>query len=149
VTGGLGGAAAIGTTPPLLIEPDVGGKLVGVLPAVEPPFEAVVEGGDSELLALCVLADVGVVDGVWCSEFLRLAFFDARVDAPPTGIELPLPLFRFLMTSVFKDSGRTTPWSFKKSPHALQRGCPSGFLRHNGVVCVKQFVQVVGCPFAP
>jgi hypothetical protein len=42
-------------------------------------------------------------------EFFRVAFFEDRVDALPTGIEFPLPLFRFLMTSVFNESGRTTP----------------------------------------
>lgn len=83
-------------------------------------------------------------------EFLREAgpeappvFFD-RVLVPPTGRLAPDPRLRFLMTSVFKLSGRTTPWSFKNKPQALQSGCPSGLRRQSGVVCVKQFVQVVG-----
>lgn len=75
---------------------------------------------------------------------LMLAFFLDRVLVPPTGRLAPEPRFRFLMTSVFKLSGLTTPWSFKNKPQALQRGCPSGLRRHNGVVCVKQLVQVVG-----
>lgn len=62
----------------------------------------------------------------------------------PTGKLAPDPRLRFLITSVFKLSGRTTPWSFKNSPQALQRGCPSGFRRHSGVVWVKQLVHVVG-----
>ena len=63
-------------------------------------------------------------------------FLDARVDAAPdaTGIDAPEPRFLFFITSVFKESGRTTPWSFKNSPQALQRGWPSGFRRHRGVV---------------
>jgi hypothetical protein len=79
--------------------------------------------------------------------FWEPIFLDARVDAPPnppTGRDAPEPRMRFLITSVFKESGRTIPWSFRKSPQALQRGCPSAFRRHRGVVCVKQLVQVVG-----
>lgn len=30
----------------------------------------------------------------------------------------------FFMTSVFKDSGLTTPCNFKNNPHALHRGLP-------------------------
>jgi hypothetical protein len=106
---GFGGAAAIGTTPPGFAF-TIGGKLVGVLPAVDPSCtESWAEGGDSESFTLCAFADVGVVTGVCWMEFFRVAFFDARVDALPTGMEFPLPLFRFLMTSVFNESGRTTP----------------------------------------
>jgi len=36
--------------------------------------------------------------------------------------EFPPPRFRFLMTSVFRDKGRTTPWSLRKRPQALHRG---------------------------
>lgn len=71
-----------------------------------------------------------------------LPLFFALLPTPPT--VGPDPRFRFLMTSVFRLSGLTTPWSFKNKPQALQSGCPSGFRRHSGVVCVKQFVQVVG-----
>lgn len=58
---------------------------------------------------------------------------------------LLLPLFRFLflITSVFKLSGRTTPCNFRNKPHALQSGLPSGFLRHKGVVVVLQLVHCV------
>lgn len=63
-----------------------------------------------------------------------LALFLDRVLVPPTGRFAPEPRLRFLMTSVFKLSGRTTPWSFKNKPQALQRGWPSGFRRHSGVV---------------
>ena len=66
----------------------------------------------------------------------------------PILIVVPLPRFLFFITSVLSDKGRTTPCSFKNKPQALQRGCPSGFLRHRGVVCVKQFVHVVGAPDA-
>jgi hypothetical protein len=79
-------------------------------------------------------------------------FFDALVDVPPdpvTGNEAPDPRLRFLITSVFSESGRTTPCSFKNRPQALQSGCPSGFRLQSGVVWVKQFVHVVGTPFSP
>lgn len=56
-------------------------------------------------------------------EALMLAFFlPDRVLVPPTGPLFPEPRFRFLITSVFKLSGRTTPCSFKNRPQALQRG---------------------------
>ncbi len=83
----------------------------------------------------------GVVDA------LPLFFLEDLVLVPPTGRLAPEPRLRFLMTSVFNDSGRTTPCSLRKSPHALHSGWPSGFLRQSGVVWVKQLVQVVGTPF--
>ncbi len=67
------------------------------------------DGGDSESLTLCAFADGGVVTGVCCTEFLRDAFFEERVEAVPIGMVLPLPRLRFLMISVFSDKGRTTP----------------------------------------
>jgi hypothetical protein len=123
----FGGPGAIGTTP-------LGFDKVGVvtdekLPDAPPPEP--VDFGDSESAALY---DVGVVTGVCAIEFLREDFLDDRVDEVPTGGAFPLPRLRFLMTSVFSDSGRTTPCSFKNKPHALHRGCPSGLRRHNGVV---------------
>ena len=124
----FGGPGAIGTTPlgfdevGVVAEED---KLVETPPPPEP-----VDFGDSESAALC---DVGVVTGVWAIEFFRDDFFDDRVEAVPTGA-LPLPRLRFLITSVFKDNGRTTPCSFKNRPHALQSGWPSGLRRHKGVV---------------
>jgi hypothetical protein len=138
----FGGPGAIGTTPPFL---EFGAPAAAEL-AVEglSPIE-LVDLGDSESAALC---DVGVVTGVCAIEFLRDDFFADRVDAEPTGA-LPLPRLRFLMTSVFKDNGRTTPCSFKNRPHALQSGWPSGLRRHKGVVWVKQLVHVVGAPPSP
>lgn len=108
------------------------------------------EEGDVESFKLLALPEVGVVEGVSPIEFLREAFLADRVEAAPTGIWFPLPRFRFLMTSVFKESGRTTPCSFRNSPQALHSGWPSGLRRHNGVVWVQQFVHVVGAPmFSP
>ena len=80
---------------------------------------------------------------------LMLAFFFADLVLVPTGRLAPEPRFRFLITSVFKLRGLTTPCSLRNSPHALQSGWPSGFRRHSGVVCVKQFVQVVGTLLSP
>jgi hypothetical protein len=56
------------------------------------------------------------------AEALTPAVFLDRVLVPPTGKFAPEPRLRFLITSVFKLSGRTTPWSFKNRPQALQRG---------------------------
>lgn len=64
---------------------------------------------------------------------------DAELDA----LLLPLFRFRFLITSVFKLNGLTTPCNFRNKPHALQSGLPSGFLRHKGVVVVLQLVHCV------
>lgn len=84
------------------------------------------------------------------AEAVMFEFFLADlVLVPPTGALFPEPRLRFLITSVFKLSGLTTPCSFKKRPQALQRGWPSGLRRHRGVVCVKQFVQVVGVDPSP
>jgi hypothetical protein len=134
----FGGPGAMGTTPPdLKFDVAAAAKLTLEVPPPDP-----VDFGDSESGAF------GVVTGVRAIEFLRDDFFDARVEVVPTGA-FPLPRLRFLMTSVLSDSGRTTPCSFRKRPHALQRGCPSGLRRHNGVVCVKQLVQVVGALLSP
>src|SRR3569833_1447781 len=75
-----------------------------------------------------------------------LAFFlaDRVLVPPPTGRLAPEPRLRFLMTSVFRLRGRTTPWSLRKRPQALHSGWPSGFRRQSGVVWVKQLVQEVG-----
>lgn len=48
-------------------------------------------------------------------------FFDLEPEVVPGTLD-PEPRFRFLITSVFKLKGLTTPWSFKKRPQALQRG---------------------------
>lgn len=113
----MGGPGAIGTTvfkgfsgPP---------ELVGVVADVAVPAEPVADFGESPSL-FEFLADDGVVTAGWATEFFRLMpFLDLD---EPTGIELPLPRLRFLITSVFKLSGRTTPCSFRNSPHALQSG---------------------------
>lgn len=131
---GFGGAAAIGTTP--LLTAALAGAVLGADPE---------DGGivvDSDALALGWPVDAGAVVGI-CVEFFREGFFGLRTEPTPTGILLPAPLFRFFITSVLRDSGRTTPWSLRNRPHALQSGWPSGFRRHNGVVWVKQLVQVV------
>lgn len=123
---GFNGPGAMGMTPP---DRGVGS---GVL-------EDVVDLGDSDSCGRCG----GMGTGVLTREFFLDAFFEVR--ALLMGIA-PLPRLRFLMTSVLSDKGRTTPCSLRKRPHALHRGLPSGFRRQRGVVCVKQFEHVVGCP---
>jgi hypothetical protein len=94
---------------PLLIPLDEVGKLGGVV-TTEPPWaEPEADGGDCELLSLAVFPDVGVDAGVWWTEFFLEDFFDDRVAEAPIGRVFPLPRFRFLMTSVLSDNGRTTP----------------------------------------
>lgn len=51
-------------------------------------------------------------------------------------VEFPPPRLRFLITSVLRERGRTTPWSLRNNPQALHRGWPSGFRRHRGVLVV-------------
>jgi hypothetical protein len=104
----LGGAAAIGITP-FLTAPFEAGRLVGVVTTDPPLAEPVADGGDCELFSLMAFADDGVDTGVCWTEFFLEDFFDARVADAPIGRVLPLPRFRFLMTSVLSDSGRTTP----------------------------------------
>jgi hypothetical protein len=109
------------------------------------------EIGDSESLPECCSLPLppGVVTCAWTMEFLRLAFLEERVEEEPVaGTEVPAPRLRFLITSVLRERGRTTPWSLRKRPQALQSGWPSGLRRHRGVVWVKQLVQVVGAPLA-
>jgi hypothetical protein len=144
----FGGAAAMGTTPfpPTALDVEVPPpwKLVGVLPAVLPP-EADPLTGLSPSLVLPLVAAGGVVtcvvvlllfaadDDMARDEFLRdaaaelapdvpAAFFLDLVLVPPTGRLAPEPRLRFLITSVFKLSGRTTPCSFKNKPQALHKG---------------------------
>jgi hypothetical protein len=66
-------------------------------------LEPVMEGGDSEVL----MRDPMELDGACWIEFLREVFLDDR--EAPTASVLALLRFLFLMTSVFSDSGRTTP----------------------------------------
>jgi len=82
----LGGAAAIGTTPgfPIPLDPDM-------------------DGGDSEVLTRDVIDE----DGACWMEFLREDFLDDR--EVPTVRVFALLRLRFLITSVFSESGRTTP----------------------------------------
>lgn len=139
----FGGPGAMGTTPPL---PAAAPAIPGPVPAEPPPelpIEPVVDFGDSDSLG--IFPELGVVTGVWTIEFFRDDFLDDRVEPLPTfTAALPLPRLRFLMTSVFKESGRTTPCNLRKRPQALHNGWPSGLRRHSGVVCVKQLVHVVG-----
>lgn len=68
-------------------------------------------------------------------------------DEPEVGGFVNVGLFEerclFLITSVFKESGLTTPCNFKNNPHALHNGLPCGSLLHNGVVFVWQLVHLV------
>lgn len=92
-------------------------------------------GGWLLALFLELLAAIVDMDKV---EFFRdaaaLAVFLDLVLLPPTDTLDPDPRFLFLITSVFKLNGRTTPCNLRKSPQALHRGCPSGFRLHRGVV---------------
>lgn len=159
----LGGAAAIGTTPLPPTDPEFPKWLLGVLPAVLPPEGGPLDGLSTSLLLearleaggvvtldvwtwlfLLLLADVDIESVEFLREAAALAFFFDLVLVPPTGRLEPDPRLRFLMTSVFKLNGRTTPCNFKNRPQALHSGWPSGFLRQRGVVWVKQLVHVVG-----
>jgi hypothetical protein len=154
----LGGAAAMGTTPfpPTALPLVFPWKLVGVLPADAEPL-AGLSMSWTLLARFCTAGGVLAWTGGWLmtvetesvEDFLlmpaeELAVFLVRVLVPPTGRPEPEPRLRFLMTSVFRDNGRTTPWSLRKRPQALHRGWPSGLRRHSGVVWVKQLVHVVG-----
>lgn len=129
--------------------------LFGVLPAVLVPDVVPLMGLSTSLLLAGRLAAGGVVAlGVgllllgfvllvaavdierveFFREFSALAVFLDLVLLPPTGTLVPEPRLRFLMTSVFKLNGRTTPCSFRKRPQALHNGWPSGFRLHKGVV---------------
>lgn len=58
--------------------------------------------------------------------FLTTEFFRAEVRVGAVSVVVvvvfPPPLFRFLITSVFNESGRTTPCNLRNSPHALHSG---------------------------
>ncbi len=126
---GFGGPGAIATT--VFTGLSAAPVLVGVVAAVPVPVEPAVDFGDSESFVEAFAELVVVVEACAIEFFLLAAFFDLVV---LTGPLLPLPRLRFLITSVFRLSGRTTPCSFKNRPHALQSGWPSGLRRHNGVV---------------
>lgn len=118
---GFGGPGAIGTT--VLFGGGGGPDEIGVLPVVAlvlPVVDPVVDFGDSESCTE-VLPEVGVVAGVCATEFFLLAVFFIRL-GPAVGGAFPLPRLRFLITSVFKLRGLTTPCSLRNSPQALQRG---------------------------
>jgi hypothetical protein len=143
-----------------LDEPALPWKLVGVFPAVFPADAEPLAGLSLPLTLLarfwiaggvlaCAGGEITLTDTESVEPFLvmppeEVAVFLDRVLVPPTGRPDPEPRFRFLMTSVFKLRGRTTPWSLRNRPHALHRGWPSGLRRQSGVVWVKQFVHVVG-----
>lgn len=142
--------------------------LFGVLPAVLAPEAGPLTGLSPSLLLKARLEVGGVVTFAWLLLFAAIVdidsveffleaaaelFFLDLVLVPPTGIFDPEPRFRFLITSVFKLNGRTTPCNFRNRPQALHSGWPSGFRLQRGVVCVKQLVHVVGVfpspPFPP
>ena len=110
--GGFGGPGAIATGFLVVgLSPLV---LVGVVAEVPVPVEPAADLGESASFALAeVLLD-------WAIEFLRLAILRDREEVLVDG--LPLPRLRFLMTSVFKLSGRTTPCNLRNKPQALQSG---------------------------
>ena len=85
----FGGAAAIGTTPDFTdtVDPDIA-------------------GGDSDVVPSAV-REREVLEGGWTMEFFREDFFPEREE--PTAKLLALLRLRFLITSVFSESGRTTP----------------------------------------
>lgn len=116
-TGGLGGPGAMGTTV-LFAGTRKVVELVGVLPLAD----AAVDGGDSDS-GIEFLPEFGVVAGVCATEFFLLAAFFDRLGGPGMGMDPPPPpRFRFLITSVLRLRGRTTPWSFRNRPHALHNG---------------------------
>lgn len=96
----LGGAAAIGTA--VLEGADVD---VGVVPVLVGVLEIGVGGWDE---AGGALAGMGADTADWLVEFFRAVFLPALAPAPAATL-LPPPRLRFLMTSVFRARGRTTP----------------------------------------
>lgn len=161
----LGGAAAIGTTPLPPTAPPALAKLAEEAAPADLALGPASADGDSPVEVRLIEVGAGLPlpeatvakEDTARDEFRRdaeaelvpeVVFLDL-VPEPPPGTFGPEPRLRFLMTSVFRLNGRTTPWSFKNSPHALQRGWPSGLRRHRGVVCVKQLVQVVGALLSP
>jgi hypothetical protein len=103
----FGGAAAIGMT--FVLAAELGGTFKAVLLFGGVLTLETADGGDSEPAALLGWVAVGVVAWLCTREFFRPPFLEALVDAPPTGTELPLPRFLFLITSVLSESGLTTP----------------------------------------
>lgn len=113
----LGGAAAMGTTP----LPPAAAEALMLLAS-----EACVDVGLSLLLAWFAM----FVDDCWPAvamlneEFFREVAVELAPFLPlvvPDAL-LPEPRFLFLITSVLRLRGRTTPCSFKNKPHALQSG---------------------------
>jgi hypothetical protein len=77
-------------------------ELVGVVTALPVPAEPATDFGES-----ASLADFEGVFADWAIEFLRLAIFLDLEEVVIAGF--PLPRLRFLMTSVFRLRGLTTP----------------------------------------
>ena len=126
--GGIGATIRAGFAGPGAIATGVAAE------PVDPAFER----GDSEsrakfLADVILVPEAAIAEGA-ISEFFREAFLDPLAAADGAA-ELE-PRLRFLMISVLRDNGRTTPCNFKKSPHALQSGLPSALRRHSGVVWV-------------
>lgn len=93
-----------------------------VFEAVTLPAEPVADFGDSDSCAEFLL-ELGVVAGVCATEFFLLAaFLERDVVALLLLGWPPVPRFRFLITSVFKLRGRTTPCNFRNKPQALHSG---------------------------
>jgi len=111
---GLGGPGAIAIG--FLVVGFSAVALVGVVTALPVPADPPTDFGESASLA----EDFEGVFAECAIEFLRLAIFLDREDVATAGF--PLPRLRFLMTSVFKLRGLTTPCSLRNRPQALQRG---------------------------
>jgi len=137
----LGGAAAMGTTPFPPTAPAAPWKFVeAVLPVALDPGLTSADGAsllvtppprlvevDEELpIVPLLLAIADTASDEFFrdaeAEFVPEAFFLDLVPAPLPDTFGPEPRLRFLMTSVFRLSGLTTPCSFKNKPQALQRG---------------------------
>jgi len=64
-------------------------------------------------------------------ELFLLAILDFRAEVRVGAVsfagvafdaEFPPPRLRFLITSVLRERGRTTPWSLRNNPQALHKG---------------------------
>ena len=105
------------------------------------PFLALDISGGIVVKAILLIILVSFLDmdvGLRSSPSFPLAApdIDFLVDEVAEFVLLLAPRCLFLMTSVFKLKGRTTPCNFKNNPHALHKGWPCGFLLHKGVVLV-------------
>jgi hypothetical protein len=112
------------------------------LPPEPPPLVCIV-GAMLTLFGCLLYIEMGaevILEGDACKKLL--CFFDALFFCATPPLELPL-LLRFLITSVFKLRGLTTPCNFKNRPQALHNGWPDGSRLHSGVVVVEQLAHWV------